>query len=137
MLLYLFQVNHLGPTLLTLELLPLLLDTAAASGDGRILFLSSSGHALAPPFDVDKLDKSEAESKRFKDYNTSKLCNVSWECGGGGRRGRREIFCQLLFQVLTGYALQRRLKEKNITVSSINPGAVRINGTEPEKLTNL
>ena len=70
------QVNHLGPRLLALELLPLLLETAALSGDGRIVVVSSSGHFSAPSFDVNMLDKHEGNYKRFKDYCTSKLCNV-------------------------------------------------------------
>ena len=71
-----FQVNHLGPMLLTFELLPLLLDTAASSGDGRIVFVSSYGHYYAQPFDVNRLNQEENEYKRLSAYNNSKLYNV-------------------------------------------------------------
>ena len=70
------QVNHLCPLLLTLELLPLLLHTAAASGDGRIIFVSSQGHFSANPFNPDAL--SEVGTALFnKGYCNSKLYNVS------------------------------------------------------------
>ena len=71
-----FQVNHLGHMLLTLELLPLLLDTAASSGDGRIIFVSSMLHFYAQHFDVGKLSPEEQDYSRFAAYNNSKLYNV-------------------------------------------------------------
>ena len=73
-------MNHLGPLLLTLELLPLILDTAATTGDGRIVFVSSMGHSLAAPFDVTKLNLTEEQYGRMKAYGNSKLCNVSTFC---------------------------------------------------------
>lgn len=63
--------------LLTLELLPLILDTAASSGDGRVVFVSSAGHSTAPSFDVSKLDTTEAEYGRLEAYNRSKLYTVN------------------------------------------------------------
>ena len=63
--------------LLTLELLPVLLDTAAADGDVRIINVSSSAHYLAQPFDPEQLNKSEQEYRRFSGYSNSKLQNVS------------------------------------------------------------
>ena len=71
-----FQVNHLGPMLLTFELLPLLLDTAASSGDRRIIFVSSAGHSFAQPFDANRLNLEESDYGRFSAYNNSKLYNV-------------------------------------------------------------
>ena len=62
--------------LLTLELLPLILDTAASSGDGRVIFVSSVSHSLAPSFNVSKMDATEAEYGRLEAYNRSKLYNV-------------------------------------------------------------
>ena len=63
--------------LLTLELLPLLLDTAAESGDGRIMFVSSGAHSsLAPSFDANKMVVSEADYRRHHSYASSKLYNV-------------------------------------------------------------
>ena len=70
-------MNHLGPLLLTLELLPLILDTAASTGDGRIVFVSSAGHSLAAPFDVTKLSLTEEQYGRLQAYNNSKLYTVS------------------------------------------------------------
>ena len=62
---------------LTLELLPLLLDTAASTGDGRIVFVGSAAHSLfAGPFDVSKMNRPENEYKRFEVYGDSKLYNV-------------------------------------------------------------
>ena len=62
--------------LLTLELLPLLLDTAAESGDGRIVFVSSSGHYMADPFDANRLNRTEDDYGRLKAYSNTKLYNV-------------------------------------------------------------
>ena len=70
-------MNHLGHMLLTLELLPLLLDTAASTGDGRIIFVSSSGHSsFAGPFDASKMNYPEDQYKRFQVYGNTKLYNV-------------------------------------------------------------
>ena len=62
--------------LLTLELLPLLLDTAAESGDGRIIFVSSYGHFFADPFDANRLNRTEDDYSRIKEYSNTKLYNV-------------------------------------------------------------
>ena len=63
--------------LLTLELLPLLLDTAAESGDGRIIFVSSYGHFFADPFDANRLNRTEDDYSRIKEYSNTKLYNVN------------------------------------------------------------
>ena len=63
--------------LLTLELLPLLLDTAASSGDGRIILVSSLGHTMAQSFDASRLNREEGDYGRLSAYNNSKLYNVS------------------------------------------------------------
>lgn len=63
--------------LLTLELLPVLLDTAASSGDVRIIFVTSLGHKTAESFNTELLNKTEENYKRFKDYSNTKLYNVS------------------------------------------------------------
>ncbi len=63
--------------LLTLELLPLLLDTAASSGDGRILFISSYSHYMAAGFDLERLNREEQDYSRMGGYNNTKLYNVS------------------------------------------------------------
>lgn len=70
------QVNHLSPMLLTLELLPVLLDTAGSSGDGRIVFVSSVAHTMARSFDPSRINLSEGQYGRLAAYNNSKLYNV-------------------------------------------------------------
>ena len=81
--------------LLTLELLPLLLDAAGSSGDGRIVFVTSTGHRYAQPFDANRLNREENDYKRLAAYNNSKLYNVCTVetlgvrvvVGGGGGGG--------------------------------------------------
>ena len=70
-----FQVNHLSHLLLTLELLPILMDTASSTGDGRIVIVSSSAHQSGV-FDPNNLDGQQLFN-RFKFYANSKLFNVS------------------------------------------------------------
>ena len=71
--------------LLTLELLPLLLSTAASSGDGRIIFVSSRACFQAPPFDAGKIVvTAEADYDRMKTYSTTKLYDVRERGGGSG-----------------------------------------------------
>ena len=69
------QVNHLGHFLLTLELLPLLLDTASSTGDCRIVILASSGH-YSGQFDVSNMN-GEVSYSRVGFYQHSKLYTVS------------------------------------------------------------
>ena len=73
------QVKHLGHFLLTLELLPTLLDTAGNTGDCRIIFVSSVAHTFAnwEPGNMN----AEQQYVRTKSYPKSKLYNVSF--GGG------------------------------------------------------
>jgi len=73
------QVNHLGHFLLTLELLPTLLDTASHTGDCRIIFVSSAAHTFVnwEPGNMN----AEQQYGRMKFYPNSKLYNVS--VGGG------------------------------------------------------
>ena len=69
-----YQVNHLGPVLLTLELLPIILDTARTCGDVRILFLASSGHAFGV---FDPKNMNGEHDFRVLDFQCrSKLYNV-------------------------------------------------------------
>ena len=69
-----FQINHLSHFLLTLELLPTILDTAARTGDCRILILSSNAHRYAT-FDPANLN-GEKYFEDFDFYCNSKLFNV-------------------------------------------------------------
>lgn len=70
-----FQVNHLSHFLLTLELLPLMLDSAHSSGDGRIVFVSSMMHSSGE-FTPGNLN-AERSYSRTKFYSNSKLFMVS------------------------------------------------------------
>ena len=69
------QVNHLGHFLLTLELLPLIADTAREAGDGRIVFVSSQQHTHGV-FDPSNMN-GEVSYSRSRFYDNSKLYNVS------------------------------------------------------------
>ena len=69
------QVNHLSHFLLTLELLPLMLETAEQTGDGRIIFVSSRQHAHGV-FDPNNMN-GEVFYSRSGFYDNSKLYNVS------------------------------------------------------------
>ncbi|XP_064396434.1 dehydrogenase/reductase SDR family member on chromosome X-like [Halichondria panicea] len=72
-----YQVNHLCPFLITLELLPIVLETASTSGDCRILFVSSSAHykRSAGEVDFNSIDSEEMYT-RTKAYGRTKLYNV-------------------------------------------------------------
>ena len=70
------QVNHLSPVLLTLELLPSVLEAAAASGDSRIVFVSSEAHRLVKWESENLSPVSEEGYARFKMYGWTKLYNV-------------------------------------------------------------
>ncbi len=71
-------MNHLYPFLVTLELLPIVVETASTSGDGRILFVSSSGHVrnVTGPVNFETID-SDLDYGRLKSYGRTKLYNVS------------------------------------------------------------
>ena len=69
-----FQVNHLSHFLLTLELLPILLDTAYSCGDCRIVIVSSLAHKWGV-FDPENMN-GEISYTGLKFYNNSKLYNV-------------------------------------------------------------
>ena len=76
-----FQVNHLSHLLLTLELLPIILDTASGCGDCRIIFVSSRLHASGS-FSPGNMN-AETEYSRTEFYSNSKLYNVcGWRVGG-------------------------------------------------------
>ena len=70
-----FQVNHLSHFLLTLELLPLMVDSAQLSGDGRIVIVSSMMHSSGV-FAPGNLN-AERSYSRTQFYSSSKLFNVS------------------------------------------------------------
>ena len=71
-----FQVNYLSHFLLTLELLPIILDAAANTGDCRIVILASSGH-YSGHFDPNNMN-GEVSYSRVGFYQHSKLYTVSY-----------------------------------------------------------
>jgi len=91
-----FQVNHLGPFLLT----HLLLDVIKASAPARIVNVASTAHRGG------RLDLNDLQSERsyagMRVYGTSKLCNILFT---------RE--------------LARRLEGTGVTANSLHPGTVR------------
>ena len=70
------QVNYLSHVLLTLELLPLLLETAATTSDGRIIFLSSAAHTYSSWNPANITSVTEEQYSRTKFYCHSKLYTV-------------------------------------------------------------
>ncbi len=91
-----FQVNHLGPFLLT----NLLLDALKASAPARIVNVASTAHRGG------RLDFKDLQSERsyggMRVYGTTKLCNILFT---------RE--------------LTRRLEGTGVTANSLHPGTVR------------
>ena len=70
------QVNHLSPLLITLELLPIILDSASSSGDARIVLVSSRAHEQGvwnpPQFNP----ATEEQFSRLRGYPHTKMQNV-------------------------------------------------------------
>lgn len=93
-----FGVNHLGHFLLT----NLLLDLIIKSGPSRIINVASGGHKAGKIYFEDINLRNNFSMTRA--YSQSKLANV-----------------------LFTYELARRLREKNVTVNTLHPGAVASN----------
>ena len=101
------QTNHLSHHLLTALLLPALRATAAATGDARVLAVSSVGHLWAE-LDAAALadlsfDRRNDTQAGFAPYTQSKLANV--------------LFAREL-------ARREAAKGTNVTAYSLHPGAV-------------
>jgi retinol dehydrogenase-14 len=94
-----FGVNHLGPFLLT----NLLLDVIEKSAPARIVNVASTGHYRGT-LDFEDLGFAKGGYWVMRAYSRSKLANV--------------IFTR---------DLARRLAGKNVTVTSLHPGAVATN----------
>ena len=83
--------NHFGPFLLTGLLLPRL----AASGDGRVVTVSSQMHRAARRAPLGDPRVQEGRYRRWQTYSQSKLANLLFtferdrRCGGPGSRSRR------------------------------------------------
>lgn len=91
-----FQVNHLGPFLLTNLLLP----NIKAAAPSRIVNVASIAHRWAK-LDFDDLH-SEKSYRKMRVYGTTKLCNI-----------------------LFTHELARRLGGTGITANALHPGNVR------------
>jgi NAD(P)-dependent dehydrogenase (short-subunit alcohol dehydrogenase family) len=98
-----FAVNHMGYFIFT----HFLLDAVKAAPQGRIISVSSEAHRFVSNVDLTNLQLTRGYTS-FKAYGISKLCNIWFT---------RE--------------LARRLKDTNVTVNCVHPGAVATNfGTD-------
>ena len=95
-----FALNHFSYYLLTNLLLDMLRETAQASGEARIINVSSSAHRNAK-LQLDNLRDASSFSL-MGSYGASKLMNVQFT-----------------------YELARRLADTPITVNALHPGFVR------------
>jgi len=97
--------NHLGPFVLTQELIPLLRKTArdAPAGSVRVLMTSSNASEMAPPIDLDDLQNLATFDPGLA-YCAGKLANVLFAAG-----------------------LAERLKDAGITAHAYHPGVVASN----------
>lgn len=96
---FIMQVNYFGHFLLTLLLLPLLKKTGKPSEPSRIINVSSFLHQIGN-VNIDNLNRTGYWFK-LQLYGTSKLCLV-----------------------LFAHALTKRMKDYNVVINSVDPGAV-------------
>ena len=75
-----FATNHLGHFALTAALLPALMQAAKASGDARVVCLSSSGHKIAG-VDFDDIQFERREYNKWKAYGQAKSANAMFALG--------------------------------------------------------
>lgn len=68
------QINYLSHFLLTLELLPLMVEAAGRSGDARIVFVASHSYSRGV-FEPSNMN-AERSYHHVSFYNNSKLYNV-------------------------------------------------------------
>jgi NAD(P)-dependent dehydrogenase (short-subunit alcohol dehydrogenase family) len=92
-----FGTNHLGHFVFVRRLLPLLEKSAPS----RVVIVASAAHFRAPGLDWDALRSPTRSLTGWREYQTSKLCNV-----------------------LFARELARREKEKNVHVYAVHPGVV-------------
>jgi NAD(P)-dependent dehydrogenase (short-subunit alcohol dehydrogenase family) len=100
------QVNHLGTSLVSLQVLPMLQKTAKATGKpSKLTIVSSEGHFWIPfkertaPNILKRMDDQETFGKQQSRYYTTKLLNVLWT---------RE--------------LAERVTRSEVIVNTVNPG---------------
>ena len=75
-----FSTNHLGHFALTTALLPALMQAAKASGDARVVALSSSGHKISG-VDFDDIHFERREYNKWKAYGQAKSANALFALG--------------------------------------------------------
>jgi NAD(P)-dependent dehydrogenase (short-subunit alcohol dehydrogenase family) len=75
-----FATNHMGHFALTTALLPALLKAAAATGDARVVCLSSSGHKIAG-VDFDDIHYERREYHKWNAYGQAKSANALMALG--------------------------------------------------------
>lgn len=92
-----FGVNHLGHFLLTLRLLPRLLDASPS----RVVVVSSENHRHAKGIDFDAVQRTTDTAAGLREYGVSKLANV-----------------------LFAKELARRYGDRGLTATSLHPGVV-------------
>ena len=85
-----FATNHLGHFALTTALLPALLQSAAHTGDARVVCLSSAGHKIAG-VDFDDIHYQRREYNKWNAYGQAKSANALMALGLHLRYGARGI----------------------------------------------
>jgi NAD(P)-dependent dehydrogenase (short-subunit alcohol dehydrogenase family) len=75
-----FATNHVGHFALTIALLPSLLKAGAATGDARIVCLSSTGHKICS-VDFDDIHFERRDYNKWKAYGQAKSANAMFALG--------------------------------------------------------
>lgn len=91
-----WALNHLGPFLLTSQLLPLLTKAPA----GRVVTVASTAH-IGASLNFDDIEYQNGRYKAFGAYAQSKLANIMFT-----------------------YALARHLEDSSVTANCLHPGVV-------------
>lgn len=94
------QVNHVGPTLLTRRVLPSLVRAASQGRVARIVNVASVVHSQGV-LDWDDLHTTRRDYVGLRVYSATKLMNV-----------------------MTTYALARRLAEQHVSANCLHPGVI-------------
>ena len=95
-----FATNHLGHFALTTALLPSLLKSGGATGDARIVCLSSTGHKICS-VDFDDIHFERREYNKWKAYGQAKSANAMFALG-----------------------LHLKYADKGITANAVHPGGI-------------
>ena len=95
-----FATNHIGHFALTTALLPSIKTAAAASGDARVVCLSSAGHKISGVV-FDDIHFERREYNKWKAYGQAKSANA--------------LFAQ---------ALHLKFADQGITANAVHPGGI-------------